>query len=50
MRKLFVASSFLYVFFTGTTYAQNSLSYFIPGNNRYDKSIPTPEEVLGYQT
>lgn len=49
MKKNYLLLLFIYIIILQNTYAQNSFSYFFPGNNLYDKSIPTPEDVLGFQ-
>ncbi|CAN5564485.1 M14 family metallopeptidase [soil metagenome] len=49
MKYLFILITCLLLIILQESYAQKSLSYFFPGNNLYDKSIPTPEEVLGFQ-
>ena len=46
-RYLFTLS---FIFFSQfTIFGQISLDYYLDKNHQYDESIPTPEQVLGYQ-
>ncbi len=48
MKKLFI--TILSVLTLSTAWAQHvELSYYLPDHAQYNKSIPTPESVLGYQ-
>ena len=47
MKNLFLIAAFIFSSFP--VIAQPDLDYYLPDHLSYDKSIPTPESVLGFQ-
>ena len=45
MKKIVLLLTLIYGL---NTFAQENASYFLPENQNYDSTIPTPEEVLGF--
>jgi len=46
--KLTSTLTLLLALFATTTFAQKDLNYYLP-DGKYDETIPTPEEFLGWQ-
>lgn len=44
-----ITSILIVLLFVGISQAQVSLDYYLPQNLSYNKSVPTPESVLGFQ-
>ncbi|MEM6344569.1 MAG: M14 family zinc carboxypeptidase [Bacteroidota bacterium] len=44
--------AFSFLFLLGTilsVYSQSNLSYYLPADQKYDPSVPTPQQVLGFE-
>ncbi|MBJ6116942.1 zinc carboxypeptidase [Pontibacter sp. BT310] len=49
MRKLYALAVTALLLCSHLAQAQATLSYYLPKNVTYDKNIPTPQQVLGYE-
>ena len=49
MNKLYTLAVTALLFCSHLAQAQTTLSYYLPQNVTYNKNIPTPQQVLGYE-